>query len=148
MRGAVLVTADCDGAKGRHDRVHFMRRLEQRSKVPADEPDRSCRDCRCARLGMRHGLCGDDASLPILDGRSVTTLQEPVVVTRDVYGIPTIAAGSRTDAIRALGYVTAQDRLFQMDLLRRSAGGRLAEIFGEAARDNDFRRRTFGLNSA
>lgn len=98
--------------------------------------------------GMGYAVMNLRASLPILDGRSeVNSLQEPVVVTRDVYGIPTIAAGSRTDAIRALGYITAQDRLFQMDCLRRSAAGRLAEIFGEAARDNDVRRRTFGLNS-
>ena len=87
------------------------------------------------------------ASLPILDGRiEVNTLQEPVVVTWNAYGIPTITAESRTDAIRALGYVTARDRLFQMDLLRRSAAGRLAEVFGKAMRDTDVRQRTFGFN--
>ncbi len=86
------------------------------------------------------------ASLPILDGRlELTTLQEPVAVTWDTYGIPTITATSRQDAIRALGYVTARDRLFQMDLLRRSAAGRLAEIFGETLRRSDVSRRTFGL---
>jgi penicillin G amidase len=99
--------------------------------------------------GMGYAVMMLRASLPILDGKlEMNALIEPVVVTWDAYGIPTIMAGSRTDAIRALGYVTAQDRLFQMDLLRRSAAGRLAEIFGEAVRDVDVKRRTLGFNGA
>lgn len=87
------------------------------------------------------------ASLPILDGTlNVNGLHEPVAVTSDAYGIPTITAGSRDDAIRALGYVTARDRLFQMDLLRRTAAGRLAEILGETMREIDYTRRTFGFS--
>jgi penicillin G amidase len=86
------------------------------------------------------------ASLPMLDGTSdVQSLQEPVTVTSDAYGIPTIAAHSREDAIRALGYVTARDRLFQMDVLRRAASGRLAEVFGETMRQTDLKQRTFGF---
>ncbi|MBR9854121.1 MAG: penicillin acylase family protein [Algicola sp.] len=49
----------------------------------------------------------------------------------DPYGIPHIYAENEKDALRALGYVHAQDRLWQMELLRRVAKGRLAEVFGE-----------------
>ncbi len=103
--------------------------------------------CLVLAFGMGYAVMTIRASLPMLEGEvSVNGLHEPVTVTSDAYGVPTISAGSRGDAIRALGYVTARDRLFQMDLLRRSAAGRLAEIFGEAVRDNDIKRRTFGLN--
>ncbi len=88
-------------------------------------------------------LCG---SLPALDGRiTVAELQAAVTVTSDDRGIPVIAAGSRSDALRALGFVTARDRLFQMDLLRRSSAGRLAEIFGQPALDMDVKQRTIGF---
>lgn len=98
-------------------------------------------------FGIGYAVMMIRASLPILDGKiEVNTVQETVVVTWDAYGIPTITAESRTDAIRALGYVTARDRLFQMDLLRRSAAGRLAEVFGKAMRDTDIKQRTFGFN--
>jgi penicillin G amidase len=87
------------------------------------------------------------ASLPILEGkRALPGLLLPVQVTSDRYGIPTIRAHSRLDAIRALGYVTARDRLFQMDLLRRHSAGRLAEIFGNAALQTDIRQRNIGFN--
>ncbi|MDF0668413.1 MAG: penicillin acylase family protein [Nitrospira sp.] len=97
--------------------------------------------------GFGYAVTTIRASLPMLDGKlDVTSLREPVTVTSDAYGIPTIAARSREDAIRALGYVTARDRLFQMDLLRRTASGRLAEIFGEAMRQTDLKQRTFGFS--
>ncbi len=87
------------------------------------------------------------ASLPVLDGRlEVASLREPVTVTADGYGIPTITAISRGDAMRALGYVMARDRLFQMDLLRRGTAGRLAEVLGEAMRETDLTQRTFGFS--
>ncbi len=57
-------------------------------------------------------------------------IEEEVSVYFDEYGIPHIYAGSEEDAIRALGYVHAQDRLWQMELLRRIAKGRLSEVFG------------------
>jgi len=57
-------------------------------------------------------------------------LEDQVEVYFDAYGIPHIYAQNETDALRALGYVHAQDRLWQMELLRRVAQGRLAEIFG------------------
>lgn len=87
------------------------------------------------------------ASLPILDGQfEVTSLHEPVTVASDAYGIPTVTAGSREDAMRGLGYVTARDRLFQMDLLRRTGAGRLAEIFGETTLATDVKQRAFGFS--
>src|SRR5436853_4538016 len=67
------------------------------------------------------------ASLPQLDGEQrVAGLSAPVEVERDDLGVPTIRAGSRLDAVRALGFLHAQDRFFQMDLLRRQAAGVLA----------------------
>lgn len=73
-------------------------------------------------------------SLPQLDGeRIVAGLGAPVKIERDALGVPTLTGTSRADAIRALGFVHAQDRYFQMDLLRRRAAGELSEIFGAAA---------------
>lgn len=88
------------------------------------------------------------ASLPVRDGvLPLAGLRGPVSVAFDEYGIPKVTAESRLDAFRALGYVTAQDRLFQMDLLRRTSAGRLAEIFGEQAVALDVRQRRLGLSS-
>ena len=87
------------------------------------------------------------ASLPVRDGeRQVEGLDFPVTITSDRFGIPTITAQTRRDAVLALGYVTARDRLFQMDLLRRRAAGRLSEIFGKAAIETDKRQRVIGFN--
>ena len=87
------------------------------------------------------------ASLPVRDGeRQVEGLDFPVTITSDRFGIPTITAQTRRDAVLALGYVTARDRLFQMDLLRRRAAGQLSEIFGKAAIETDKRQRVIGFN--
>ena len=87
------------------------------------------------------------ASLPIRDGeRQIEGLDLPVTVTSDRFGIPMIIASTRRDAALALGYVTAQDRLFQMDLLRRRASGRLSEIVGKIAIETDKRQRVIGFN--
>lgn len=84
-------------------------------------------------------------SLPVLDGeRTVVNLASPVTVGQDRFGIPAVSAGSRFDAARAIGYLTARDRLFQMDLMRRKTAGRLAEIFGEKALPSDRRARILG----
>ena len=86
-------------------------------------------------------------SLPIRDGElQIKGLDLPVTVTSDRFGIPTITASTRRDAALALGYVTAQDRLFQMDLLRRRAAGRLSEIVGDIAIETDKRQRVIGFN--
>ena len=74
------------------------------------------------------------ASLPQLDGNArLPGLAAPVTVTRDALGVPTLRGANRNDLARALGYVHAQDRFFQMDTLRRRAAGELAELFGSAA---------------
>jgi penicillin amidase len=74
------------------------------------------------------------ASLPILDGSSpLRGLASEVRVSRDALGVPTVEGSSRIDVARATGWVHAQDRFFQMDLLRRKAAGELAELFGPAA---------------
>jgi penicillin G amidase len=58
-------------------------------------------------------------------------LNDEVTVLRDAYAVPTIYAANEDDLYRAVGYIMAQDRLWQMDLLRRATTGRLSEIFGE-----------------
>jgi penicillin amidase len=74
------------------------------------------------------------ASLPQLDGeRRVAGLAGTVTVARDERGVPLVTAGDRLDAAYAVGFVHAQERFFQMDLLRRSAAGELAELFGARA---------------
>ncbi len=74
------------------------------------------------------------ASLPQLDGnRQLAGLSAPVTITRDAQGVPTVRGTRRADVARALGFLHAQDRFFQMDLLRRRAAGELAELFGKVA---------------
>ncbi|MEI7256354.1 penicillin acylase family protein [Dickeya dadantii] len=85
-------------------------------------------------------------SLPQLDGvLGVPGLHTPVTVERDAAGVPIIRAGDRLSAAFALGFVHAQDRFFQMDLLRRSASGELAALVGAAALPLDRQRRLFLL---
>jgi penicillin amidase len=70
------------------------------------------------------------SSLAQLDGTiSVAGLQAPVSVIRDSHGVPHITASKLEDLFFAQGYVTAQDRLWQIDLTRRAVGGEMAEIF-------------------
>ena len=69
--------------------------------------------------------------LPQVDGEiRVAGLQKEVTVERDIWGVPHIRASSLEDMAEAQGYVMAQDRLWQMDLLRRVARGQLSEILG------------------
>src|SRR5690348_13631748 len=78
------------------------------------------------------------ASVPQLAGeQAVPGLSAPVTVERDALGVPTIRAESRMDAARALGFLHGQERFFQMDLLRKSAAGELAEIVGPAVLEVD-----------
>ena len=86
--------------------------------------------------------------LPQLDGSlSVRGLAAPVSVTRDKQGVPTIEAASLPDLFFAQGYVTAQDRLFQMDMLRRAAAGDLSEVVGEIALQHDREQRILGIRA-
>ncbi|HSN18040.1 MAG TPA: penicillin acylase family protein [Gammaproteobacteria bacterium] len=85
---------------------------------------------------------------PRLDGEvALKGLSAPVQVTRDALGVPSIKASSRLDAIRALGFLHAQDRFFQMDLMRRLAAGELSELVGPVAVDFDERHRLFRLRA-
>lgn len=88
------------------------------------------------------------ASLPELDGeRAVDGLAAQVEILRDDTGVVTISAESRTDAARATGFVHAQERFFQMDLMRRLAAGELAALVGEAAAGHDAGQRIHRLRS-
>lgn len=78
------------------------------------------------------------ASLPQYSGTAkLAGLTHIVRVDRDALGTATIQALNRVDLTRALGYVHAQERFFEMDLMRRSAAGELAELFGKAAIPKD-----------
>ncbi len=73
------------------------------------------------------------------------SLKNKVRIIRDNNGMPYIYAGNLLDAIRAQGFVTAQDRLFQMALTRLIAQGRLSELAGEKTKEIDIRMRTIGF---
>lgn len=86
-------------------------------------------------------------SLPVIAGeRAVPGLAAPVEIVRDRHGVPHVLAGSEGDALFALGYVHAQDRLWQMEMNRRIGAGRLAEVLGPAALDTDRLLRALGLH--
>src|SRR5208282_770039 len=70
-------------------------------------------------------------------------LTAPVTVIRDTAGVPHIYAQNRLDLARALGYTQAQDRLFQLEMRRRLAEGRLAEVFGADLVESDYVYRLF-----
>lgn len=76
----------------------------------------------------------------------LTGLTAPVEVYYDDYGIPHIYAQNETDAYFALGYVHAQDRLFQMEMIRRAASGRLSEVLGKDLLKVDKLFRTLGIH--
>ena len=87
-----------------------------------------------------------DSALPKLDGKqTIFGLSANATVERDQNGIVTIKAKNRLDTAVAMGFVHAQERFFQMDLLRRNSAGELASLFGEAAieYDSDIRRHRF-----
>lgn len=88
-------------------------------------------------------------SLPTVDGRiEVTGLTHTVVITRDRSAIPHIVATNKADGWFGLGYVHAQDRLWQMEFQRRIGHGRLSEIFGAATVPQDRFLRTVGFGRA
>ncbi|WP_088832393.1 penicillin acylase family protein [Paenibacillus tyrfis] len=87
---------------------------------------------------VRHALAKTDGELS-------TGVAKSVSVVRDDYGIPHIYASNERDLMFAQGYVHAQDRLWQMELSRRSVRGTLAEVFGEALLPQDRFNRTIGF---
>jgi len=87
-----------------------------------------------------------ERTLPKYDGTvEVAGLNSSVKVFRDSLAIPYIKANDEQDAAFALGYVHAQDRLFQMDLMRRAIEGRLSEVLGDKTVKFDKMFRTFGF---
>ncbi len=87
--------------------------------------------------------------LPQLDGSvSVPGISSKVRVVRDEHGVPTIEAATLADLFFAQGYVTAQDRLWQMDMMRRAAAGELSEVIGEGTVKMDREQRILGLRLA
>ncbi len=99
-----------------------------------------------ARLWMRHAV---NASLPQIDGSlSIPDLSAPVTVARDHHGVPHLRASTVDDLLVAQGFVTAQDRLWQMETLRRHAAGTLAEILGPKLLGHDQTQRVLQLRAA
>ncbi|WDE04130.1 penicillin acylase family protein [Thalassomonas viridans] len=79
-----------------------------------------------------------ESALPTLDGKAdIFGLSGTTVIERDENGIATIKAENRNDAAVALGFIHAQERFFQMDLLRRNSAGELSSLFGPAALKHD-----------
>ena len=132
--------------------------IEQDLPLSTREPERGRRPWRAATLGgIMVCLVGTSgagglatwtfrSSLPRLDGTVRSSeLQNHVTIDRDAQGVPTIHGSSRTDTAYGLGFAHAQDRFFQMDILRRNSGGRLCELVGKAAlgRDRSFRKHRF-----
>ena len=88
------------------------------------------------------------ASLPDVEGeRRVAGLQGPVQVERDAAGVPVIRGASRLDVARATGFVHAQERFFQMDLMRHAAAGELSALLGPALLETDRRLRVHRFRS-
>ncbi|MCB1986522.1 MAG: penicillin acylase family protein [Burkholderiales bacterium] len=88
------------------------------------------------------------ASLPQYDGTvQLSSLSAPVTVERDALGSVTISGKNRLDVTKTLGFVHAQERFFEMDLMRRQAAGELAAIFGEGALPLDMASRKYRMRA-
>ena len=99
-----------------------------------------------AAAGAAGGYLWLRGSLPGIDGeRAVAGLAAAVEVVRDRHGVPHVLARNEEDALFALGYVHAQDRLWQMEMNRRIGAGRLAEVLGTPALATDRLLRVLGL---
>lgn len=94
-----------------------------------------------------HGLFESARHARYADRRELRmpALDAPVEVVRDDRGVPHVFAESDRDAIVALGYLVARDRLFQLDFLPRAASGRLSEVFGPRALETDRFLRSTGM---
>ena len=81
------------------------------------------------------------SSLPLYEGEWPAEVSQSAEISRDAQGYASIKGQNRNDVAYALGFVHAQERFFQMDLLRRNASGELSELFGEMALELDKKRR-------
>lgn len=100
-------------------------------------------------VGLGYAYYVAHSALPQLDGQiQVSGLSAPATVTRDRRGVPTIEAQTLEDLFFAQGYVTAQDRLWQMDVMRRVASGELSEIIGQDTIRLDREQRILGMRAA
>ena len=98
-------------------------------------------------LGAAAGYAWLRQSLPQLEGSlTLSGLKAPAEIVRDRHGVPHIHAASIEDAYFSLGFVHAQDRLWQMEMNRRIAAGRLSEALGAATLDADKFLRTLGVH--
>ena len=98
------------------------------------------------RYDMRANLLTNQG---LLDGRvAIDGLTAPVTITRDAQSVPSIHAANLDDLLFAQGYITAADRLFQMDALRRHGAGTLAEILGPSLVQHDREQRILQLRAA
>jgi penicillin amidase len=92
----------------------------------------------CTELGVNQFKAEGDGALP--------GLKKPVTVVRDEKGMAYIYAKNTEDAMVAYGFTAAQDRLFQMELIRLFATGRISEMIGEKGQAIDTRMRTIGFH--
>ncbi len=98
-----------------------------------------------AVLLVRRAVVG---SLPQLEGEvAIAGLGAAVTIERDALGVPAIRGANRADVARGLGFVHAQERFFQMDLLRRKGAGELSELFGAATIAADRESRLHGFRT-
>lgn len=92
-----------------------------------------------ALLVVAHGAAIMIRALPRVDGDvRVRGLHAPLTIDRDALGIAVIRGATQADVAFGQGFAHAQDRFFQMDLLRRTASGRLSEVVGGATMSRDF----------
>lgn len=96
--------------------------------------------------GLAAGYLALHASLPQLEGNVASAaVSAPASIERDAEGTPVLRATTRADLAFATGFAHAQDRFFQMDLMRRAAAGEMAELLGAAVLDTDRKLRVHGF---
>ncbi|MFN0017022.1 MAG: penicillin acylase family protein [Pirellulaceae bacterium] len=106
-----------------------------------------CRDLGIDRAEFdRRWQRATESRVPPDSGKVSAAVGTAVDIQRDQWGIPHIYAGSDRDLYFGLGYAMAQDRLFQLDYLRRKGLGRLSEVLGKSGLESDTVARTVGLN--
>lgn len=88
------------------------------------------------------------SGLPARDVRLTRGVTAPVVISRDSHGVPHIVAKDLNDAAFAAGYAQAQDRMWQLELQRRTTAGRMAEVLGREALESDIWYRTLDLRGS